>query len=238
MRRIAFAAAVACLFLVPKATFAGDFTVKIVAPDNGSLRVQRMEGPFVMSDAFAGVVGDAISLQPGTYRLQTVYSNGYRLKMLYFEIDVSNDGGVSLASSSSPVSSIPYRDQAAEVAHIEPMLTKEKGFTLVDLGSSMQAAARTITLPPPLRATNWATDLSKLRSIAVSLKSEPEDAEIWVDGEQMELRTDASFAIPVESRKLLSPVDILVRKEGYANRILQISTEESKQAFNVVLTKQ
>jgi hypothetical protein len=238
VRKINLGIAAACLAVLPTGAFADDFAVKVVAPESGSLRVQRLEGPLVMNDAFAGMTGDAISLQPGTYRLQTVFSNSYRLKMSYFEIEVSEDGDVGLASSSSPVSSVPYRDRAADIAHVEPALRKEKNFTLVDLGSSMQVDARTVTLPPPLRATNWVTDLSKLRSIAVFIQSEPEDAEIWVDGKQMELRTDASFVIPVENRKSLSPVDILVRKEGFANRILQVSAEGSKQAFDVVLKKQ
>lgn len=238
MRKIALSLAAACLTILPTVAVAEDFVVKIIPTDSETIRVQRLEGPLVMSDAFAGMTGDAISLHPGTYRMQTILSNDRRLKMSYFEIEVSDEGDVSLTSSSSPVSSIAYRDQAAEVAHVEPNLTKEKNFTLVDLGSSVQADARPVTLPPPLRATNWATDLSKLRSIAVSIKSEPADAEIWVEGKQMELRTDASFVIPIEDRKALSPVDILVRKQGYANQILQVSAEGAKQVFDVVLAKQ
>lgn len=238
MSRIALAVLVACLTVISTSAFTKDFAVKITAPDSGSIRVQRMEGPLVMSDAFAGMIGDVVSLQPGAYRLQTVSSSANHLKLSYFEIIVSDDGAVTLGSSSSPVSSIPYRDQSARVAHVEPTLTKEKGFTLVDIGARTQAEARAVTLPPPLRATNWATDLSKLRSITVSIKSQPEDAEIWIDGKQMELRTDAAFVIPIGDRKSLSPVDILVRKEGFANQILQVSTEGSKQSFDVVLMKQ
>jgi len=211
-------------------------TVKLNFGANGIVRIQRIESGFVMGDVFGGFLGDRFKLEPGAYRLQAIVTDGAPLEMSYFEVDVSPEGAVTPYTISPPLSSAPYRGQKAMVRHIEPLILIEGNDVEITSATDADASPRLVSLTPPMRATNWASDLSELKSIRIDIESHPSNAEIWIDGTKTSFDTDASFVIPLNGSRFASPISILVRKEGYINKLIPIGRGESHLKFRVMLT--
>jgi hypothetical protein len=210
----------------------------VLAPEitgDGVIRIQRIESSMVMSDQMAALYGDAIAVDPGEYRLQFIPGDGGDKKIYFVDLRVNDDGTASQAVFDTAVSSSILARQQARISRLEANLAQAGNTYLLRIPSVLPTAPKLTIVRPVPRATNWATKIGEDKPLTLNIVTVPPKAEIWINDEKSDYRTDVKLSIPKAENYLFLAQSIMLRKMGYANKVIPITEQLSGGTINIEL---
>jgi hypothetical protein len=210
----------------------------VLAPEitgNGTIRIQRIESDMVMSDQMAALYGDAIAIDPGEYRLQFIPGDGGENEIYFVDVKVNDDGTATMASFTTAVSSSVLARQQARVSRLDTSLAQAGNIYSLPIPGTLPTAPKLTTVRAVPRASNWATKIAEDKPLTVNIVTVPPKAEIWINDEKSDYRTDAKLSIPKAANDLFLAQSIMLRKTGYANKVIPITEQLSDETINIEL---
>ncbi|MDB5340449.1 MAG: hypothetical protein JWN70_6068 [Planctomycetaceae bacterium] len=227
----------AIMVAIGSPAIASDLIVKISIPGDGAIRIQRFETTFVASDQFAGLFNDSLMLSPGQYRFQAFPESQPKRSLLFFDVDVAEDGVVAKLENRARVASLVHGGERVWVARVEPVIDTGTTVTTISLSNLDGIALKNSNLLPFTESTAWSEKSFQGNGRRkVNVTSSPEGAEIWLNGKKQSFRTNKAFFVPADD--IMKARDSLViRKPGYANVIVPLAADGEPIDLNLSLTK-